>query len=302
MRARLIRLAVSLYPRRVRDRYGDELTDLLEQSTTPGRDLADVIWCALTDRGGAADPKEVPIMSRIRAAALTVAKLLCAPIVCALVLVVLMAALGAALNVGFQSGLLTFENGTERLVQNAYAAMVLPAGLIIWWLGRRLGRGPAPTRSGVVVPVGLALGFAAFALIPEVGQALGEDPPSSVLAAACWCAGLIVLLRIRTALVAAGRGALAAVTATLGSLVVLQLSCIGYVLTALPPERAPRQYAMLWYPSVMSGIDPGLVDDGYLQLADAMKLGPAVLTLSTVLALAVVTVTAKRPQPVLQSA
>jgi hypothetical protein len=47
---RLHAAVLALYPPAVRERYGEEITDLLEHSGTPVRDLADVAWAALTDR------------------------------------------------------------------------------------------------------------------------------------------------------------------------------------------------------------------------------------------------------------
>ncbi|WP_412538370.1 hypothetical protein R8Z50_21255 [Longispora sp. K20-0274] len=48
-RAFLTRL---LYPAEIRDRYGAEITELLDRSATPVRDLADVAWCAAVERIG----------------------------------------------------------------------------------------------------------------------------------------------------------------------------------------------------------------------------------------------------------
>ncbi|MET7425778.1 hypothetical protein [Dactylosporangium sp. NPDC005555] len=47
---RLHAAVLALYPPAVRERYGEEVAVLLEQSRTPVRDLADVAWSALTDR------------------------------------------------------------------------------------------------------------------------------------------------------------------------------------------------------------------------------------------------------------
>ncbi|GGM42658.1 hypothetical protein ACFFX1_49635 [Dactylosporangium sucinum] len=47
---RLHAVVLALYPRAVRDRYGEEIALLLERSRTPVRDLTDVAWSALTDR------------------------------------------------------------------------------------------------------------------------------------------------------------------------------------------------------------------------------------------------------------
>lgn len=50
MRRWLVNGVVGLYPRTIRERYGEEISDLLVNSPTPVRDLADVAWCALRDR------------------------------------------------------------------------------------------------------------------------------------------------------------------------------------------------------------------------------------------------------------
>jgi hypothetical protein len=46
----LVRATLALYPAAVRERYGQEVSDLLASSPTPLRDVADVAWCALTER------------------------------------------------------------------------------------------------------------------------------------------------------------------------------------------------------------------------------------------------------------
>src|SRR5689334_18407811 len=50
MRRRLIDLVVALYPTPIRQRYGEEVADLLDGSPRPWRDLADVGRTALVDR------------------------------------------------------------------------------------------------------------------------------------------------------------------------------------------------------------------------------------------------------------
>ncbi|WP_162907672.1 hypothetical protein, partial [Allorhizocola rhizosphaerae] len=60
-----IRLVLGLYPAHVRDRYGEEIADLLRHSPTPARDLANVAWTAMTE------PGDTPTMTNFgRAAAL----------------------------------------------------------------------------------------------------------------------------------------------------------------------------------------------------------------------------------------
>lgn len=46
----LDRVVLALYPPVVRDRYGEEISSLLESSPTPQRDLLNVFWHALMDR------------------------------------------------------------------------------------------------------------------------------------------------------------------------------------------------------------------------------------------------------------
>jgi hypothetical protein len=46
-----VRVLLALYPKTVRDRYGDEIAQLLADSPTPVRDAFDVAWHALTARG-----------------------------------------------------------------------------------------------------------------------------------------------------------------------------------------------------------------------------------------------------------
>jgi hypothetical protein len=305
MRARLIRAALSLYPADIRQRYGDELADLLTQSPTPGRDLADVTWCALTER------RETLTMSgaRVRAGALTLFKVLIAPFAFGMLLLTLMLVTGQILNLAHGAGFIPDEpyelpgiGGMQWLDPIFFAATVVPAALIVAWLGRRLGRTDQITAPAVVVPVALTLGFAAVAGLPGVGQALGETMPAAMAAATVWGVTIIALIVVVAALREDGRRALANLTAIVGAFIVLQLSCITYVVTAISADRAPRQHALWWYLSMISGIDPGLVDGANQQLADAMKGGPAVLTLCTVFALAVTAVTVKQRQLVAESA
>ncbi|HCT77587.1 MAG TPA: hypothetical protein DGG94_14455 [Micromonosporaceae bacterium] len=46
----LTRVLLACYPREVRDRYGEEIADLLKNSTTPWRDSVDVLRSGLTER------------------------------------------------------------------------------------------------------------------------------------------------------------------------------------------------------------------------------------------------------------
>lgn len=70
---RLHAAVLALYSPAVRERYGEEIADLLEQSRTPARDLADVTWSALTDRMEKLVTADLPATLRRTPRGLTVA-------------------------------------------------------------------------------------------------------------------------------------------------------------------------------------------------------------------------------------
>jgi len=67
-----MRRLLRLYPRDWRDRYGDEVSDLLARSDRPRRDTIDLVMCALSERLGrlARRRKETPMKLRVTAAVL----------------------------------------------------------------------------------------------------------------------------------------------------------------------------------------------------------------------------------------
>jgi len=70
---RLHAAVLALYPPAVRERYGEEIAALLEQSRTPARDLADVAWAALIDRVEKLMTADIPDALRRTPRRLTVA-------------------------------------------------------------------------------------------------------------------------------------------------------------------------------------------------------------------------------------
>lgn len=70
---RLHKAVLALYPPAVRERYGEEIAALLEQSRTPMHDLADVAWAALTDRVEKLMTADIPAALRRTPRRLTVA-------------------------------------------------------------------------------------------------------------------------------------------------------------------------------------------------------------------------------------
>ncbi|BCJ75581.1 hypothetical protein CS0771_51250 [Catellatospora sp. IY07-71] len=284
MRARLARAVLALYPRRVRERYGDEIADLLTNSPRPWRDLADVARAALGERlsGGRAALGE----ARARTVLWHLVRLMLMPAALTVVLVALTAAAGPVLFLADR------WVDAERGASVAYAVMVLPAALPAWPAGLLLGRCARLAAPWLAVPVALALGLLVIAAVPGFGMVLGESLPGAAAAIAVWCAGTAALARWSGAL----SRVRAAAVRVFGTVLLLQAATIAYVLTALAPGRAPRHLAAWWFPSAISGVDPGLVDGAYLQLSDAIKFLPAVLAVCTVFALTVTAVTRTRPR------
>ncbi|MFJ8580922.1 hypothetical protein [Micromonospora sp. NPDC093277] len=285
MRTRIIRAVLALYPAAIRERYGDEIAELLTASDTPARDLADTARCALRDR--LTHRTETMTVAQARTAAVTLIKLVIAPFAFGVLLLALLTT----------AGLLADVTGAHEAAPYGYALAVALAAASMWWFGRSVARSEPIVAAAVVVPVALALGVAGISAVPHVGDVLGEVRAGSLAAAACWAVGAAGLGWAVSVLLRHGRRAAAWISSGLGALLLLDAVTAVYVFTALPPERAPRHNAPLWYLSTMSWWDPGLVDGTYRQLEDSIKMLPPVLTMCTVFLLAVVGVSASRPRP-----
>ncbi|MGX6601276.1 hypothetical protein ACWKSP_03925 [Micromonosporaceae bacterium Da 78-11] len=263
-----VRTVLRLYPAAIRDRYGDEIADLLATSSRPGHDLADAAWCALTERGS------VMHGSINRAVVLRTIKLVCVPLAFAPVLLAFASVAAVALN--------AFPTVGQRVVQIVLAAAVLPVSLLAWWLGRRT---TAATAAAPAIPVALGVGVAALASVPILGEALGEQWPAAPLAAACWALILTATITLAGRLRRSGRSRAAVTTSVLGGLVALDTAGMAQMTSAVNAEAAPRAAAPLWYLEAVSGLDLGSaagLPDGAFEM---LKGSPAVLTVSTVFAL-----------------
>ncbi|KKK03376.1 hypothetical protein [Micromonospora sp. HK10] len=285
MRARLIRAVLALYPAAIRERYGDEIAELLAASDTPVRDLADTARCAVHDR--LSRRAGTITVARARTAAFTVIKLVVAPLAFGVLLLLLLTT----------AGLLADATGAHEAAPYGYALAVALAAASVWWFGRWLAGSEPIVAAAVVVPAALALGLAGISAVRPVGDVLGEVRVGSLAAVACWALGAIALGSAVRVLLRRGRRAVAWLSSGIGGLLLLDAVTAVYVFTALPAERAPRHNAPLWYPSAMSWWDPGLVDGAYRQLEDSIKMLPPMLTMCTVFLLAVVGVTARRSAP-----
>ncbi|GIJ27023.1 hypothetical protein Vqi01_21850 [Micromonospora qiuiae] len=285
MRARLIRAVLALYPAAIRERYGDEIAELLAASANPARDLADTARCALRDR--LTHQVETMTVAQARTAARTLIKLVAAPLAFGVLLLFLWTT----------AGLLADVTGAHEAAPYGGTLALVLAAASMWWFGRWMARTERIVAAVVVVPAALALGVAGITAVPRVGEVHSEVRAGSLAAVACWAIGAAGLGWAVSVLLRHGRRAVGWLTSGVGALLLLDAVTAVYVFTALPPERAPRHNAPLWYLSSMSGWDPGLVDGAHRQLEDSIKMLPPMLTMCTVFLLAVLGVTASRPRP-----
>ncbi|MEU8077675.1 hypothetical protein AB0B31_19740 [Catellatospora citrea] len=290
MRAPLVRAVLALYPAPVRERYGDEIAELLHASPTPGRDLADTAWCALRDR--LTHRSETTTMAQARTAAWTVLRLIATPAVLGLLVLGLISTMIVLAN----------QRNWHWLGDYMYAAATVLAVAPAWLLGRWMARVRPIPAAVFAVPAAVGSGVAAIAVVPGFGQVMGEVTAASLIAIVSWAAGAALLGYALRGLLGNGRTVAGRLVGVVGGVLLPAAATAVYVLAALPAERAPRRFAPLWWVSGVSGWDPGLVDDAYRQLEDVIKLLPQMLTLCTVFVLAVVAVTATRPRTVAQSA
>ncbi|WP_213450860.1 hypothetical protein [Rhizomonospora bruguierae] len=217
---------LALYPATVRERYGDEIAELLAASDTPARDLADTARCALRDR--LSHRTETMTVFQARTAAVTLTKLVAAP--CAFSVL-----LFALLTTG---GLLADVTGAHQAAPYGYALAVALAAASMWWFGRRVARSGPIAVPAVVVPVALALGVAGINAAPYVGDVFGEVRAGSLVAVGGWAIGAAGLAWAVSVLLRRGRRAAAWLSSGVGALLLLDAVTAVYVVTALSPERA----------------------------------------------------------------
>jgi hypothetical protein len=289
-RGGLIRLALALYPRPVRERYGAELADLLNHSPTPRRDLVDVAWCALADRG------ESLAMSQLRSGLLRITALASAPIAVLIAWGIVFALPLPLLN------LLPDAQGPaiQGFITAWFAVSVLTVTVTAMWLGRRSGSRRPLVAPAFVVPSTLAAGAITVASVPYVRDVQGNVWSASVVSTVFWCLATIVLASSITTLLRLGRARVAALTAASGALVILDLTFVIDAVLSLPAGYASMPSALWWYPATITGVDFGLVQSPNGELGDALRALPIVLTACTAFALAAVTATVSRQSTALK--
>jgi hypothetical protein len=276
MRATLIRLAMALYPATVRDRYGDELTDLLAHSTRPWRDIADVGRSALTEQAA------TWTWTRTRPQLRRMAWLAFAPLgfgLTALILAVggLMLATAYVQDAGYDvsPAVLTVPIALSVLgVCGALVALALP-----------MARQYHLVAPALTVPASLTVGILVIASLPIVGDMLGATRSATLLSAACWCAAMIALGAAVTGLIRRGRTGIAVVVLVAGGLATLQLTSALYAIAA-------RLVAADWVSLFrVRPLGVGIADPPGFS-TDAFEGLPGMLAMCTTLALTLVAASA----------
>ncbi|MGC4747888.1 hypothetical protein ACLQ28_19855 [Micromonospora sp. DT201] len=259
----------------MRDRYGEEIAEMLADSPRPVRDLADVAWCALADR------RENFAVPRLRVRDLGLVTMLAAPIAFTAAYFAVLLAITILLNT---------RHEIVQLITNVI--MLAPMAFLAFVWGRQL----RPTRPiavfNVVVPAALAIVFLSLIMIAPDHQFYGlvegrggSEWVPDTLAAVSWCAGLIVLALATASLRKREHYRIAIIVGVVGAFAVMELSTVVHVLSLLNGQEAPREYALLWYPAAISGGDFGLGRPG-AALGGAVGSVSVVLTVCTVFALA----------------
>ncbi|MFD2766755.1 hypothetical protein [Micromonospora eburnea] len=278
MPSRVVRAVLAVYPHAVRNRYGDEIAEMLANSPRPVRDLADVAWCALADR------REFLTVPRLRVRDLALVTLLAAPVVFTAAYFTVLLALMVLLNRGSGG-----RHEVVHLITNA--VMLVPMAFLAFAWGRQLRRVRSVAALNVMVPVALASVFLALLTVAPnhdfyglVTSSSRSDGVPGALAVLSWCVGLIALAVAMAALRKRGRHQVAFVVAVVGALAVLEVSTVLHVLSLLDAQDAPRQYALLWYPAAISGSEFDL-GRGSGHLAGTVGSLSVVLSVCTVFAL-----------------
>lgn len=277
--SRVVGLALAMYPRAVRDRYGDEIADLLAQSPRPVRDLTNVVWCALIEQGS------LMSMPELRSRAPRVAGVLAIPLL-----------LGAALLAVASLSILivaTIDAGASQgLVETVTALAVIPVSAAAAWLGWRVGREPSMASWLLFVPLLLALSIVALSSVPIMGEALGEDRAAVAMAVVVWCLLLTVIVVAVRRLASRISWPAAALIIIPAGLAMLDLTFVVYGGIG---SFSNTESLYLWYPGALAMYDFGS-PGAATELSENMKALPALLTTCTAFTLAFAKTIGRRMQ------
>lgn len=279
---RLIALVLRLYPARIRERYGDELTEMLTASPRRARDLIDVIGCALTDRMEQARIDIVAYGLGRAAGRLALA----------LVLPLLLINAGRLAN----AELLNALRSTGHMPLHARTPVMMLATILL--------AGAAATAGRLLIRGTAAAGFAAavcaFVITvyvrgwpwepagPIVDAVYHPYAPSyrryMLVMVLAWAVGVWALALWVRSLTRRGRGRLAVIVTVVGGLILVDVLFAGCVIAQTldwlaqdPYSQQPSlrfySFAPLWYPTLLS--EGGLLfnsTDGRFGLSDIILL------------------------------
>jgi len=297
MRARLIRLAMALYPAKVRDRYGAELTDLLAHSTRPWRDIADISRCALTERAAtwtwARSRPQLHRMAWLAAAPLGfgLAALSVAAgavgIVTAYVEDGAHETAGAAPYGGRDASTILRDgiagnlspNVSPAILSASIALSMLAVCGMIAALALLVAPQHHPVAPALTLPTSLTAGILTIANLPIIGDMLGETRSATVLSTLCWCAAILTLSVAITVLIRQGHTGIAAAILVIGGLVTLELTSALYASAARPIAADGDSVFSVWPLRVGGFADPSRIS------TSALGSLPAILTMCTTYAL-----------------
>lgn len=274
------RAVVAVYPQHIRERYGEEIVDLLLASPTPARDLANVVWCATWEHGGKFT------MSHLFRPAMRVAGLVTVPF-----------AVMTAWLLLFQLEKIIVNNLPEPTAERWLLILVLwlPAIVIfplVLWLAWRLGR-----RSVLAWPVVLVPACLAFGCLPVVGLLFGERWEGSIPAILVWFAGMVAIGGAARLLASRSGGRRVFIYPPLMALALLDLAIAAYITIVFPIAggKATFSDAFLWY-------TVSWVEGGSTVIETSLQFLPQVLTVLTMFTLAWQVASATQPRPVVEDA
>jgi hypothetical protein len=262
----LVNAVLALYPAGIRRRYGPEVADLLASSATPWRDVANVAWCALLDRGGSVT------VARLRPHVGRVTVLLGIPVVFSFAILML-TQVGFLLYAGL--GALLGPGSSDSLYAAGRLTAVGLVAVAAVWMARQLGDTVLVPAPNVVIPAALALGsVAAVGAVPVLDGQYGAEWLAATAATVCWWPAVTLLARGGVRRARLGRTADATTLMAAGTLGMMSLCYTAYL-----------------------GVLGSLGQSGWLA-GSQLSLGglPALLTVCTPFALTLLEATARRPQ------
>lgn len=167
----------------------------------------------------------------------------------------------------------------ELIASGLVIALIVVLAVAGGWLAKRLTARPYVALAGIVVVAALA---------SLLAGGFSGAPVAAAGAVLAWSALIGVTAFVVTRL----RGVVSTVAGVVGGLLAVQAGVIAYVLTAFGAHEAPREYALLWLPAVLTGAvadlgEPLTPADTplWVRLSEAMGGFPLITVAATALVL-----------------